>query len=116
MRRNSEAAIFWLTATCAAASLVSIAAMEILRAAAGLLWLYTRSPFKWPPYTLPLLAFMATTLVSLAASSNPSVGWHPIQKFVLFFMGLLTVAFVTTESRARSAYKLLIATATAAGV
>ena len=59
---------------------------------------------------------MATTLISLAVSSNPSVGWHPIQKFVLFFMGLLAVAFVTTESRARSAYKLLIATATVAGV
>ena len=59
---------------------------------------------------------MATTLISLANSSNPSVGWHPVQKFVLFFMGLLAVAFVTTESRALSAYKLLIATATVAGV
>jgi len=116
MRRDSEAAIFWLTAASAAASLISIAAMEILLAAACLLWLYKRSPFKWPPYTLPLLAFMATTVISLAASSNPSVGRHPIQKFVLFSMGLLTVAFVTTESRARSAYKLLMATATAAAV
>jgi putative inorganic carbon (HCO3(-)) transporter len=115
MRRHSEAAIFWLTAASAAASLVSIAAMEILMAAAGLLWLYTRSSLKWPPYTLPLLAFMATTLISLANSSNPSVGWHPIQKFVLFFMGLLAVAFVTTESRARAAYKLLVVTATVAG-
>lgn len=115
MRRYSEAGIFWLTAASAAASLVSIAAMEVLLAAAALLWLYTRSSFKWPPYTAPLLAFMATTLISLANSSNPSVGWHPIQKFVLFFMGLLAVAFVTTESRARSAYKLLIATATVAG-
>jgi putative inorganic carbon (HCO3(-)) transporter len=116
MRHHSETAIFWLTAASASASLVSIAAMEILMAAAGLLWLYTRSSIKWPPYTLPLLAFMATTLISLANSSNPSVGWHPIQKFVLFFMGLLAVAFVTTESRARAAYKLLIATASAAGV
>src|SRR5436190_3056380 len=115
MRRHSESAIFWLTAASAAASLVSIAAMEILMAGAGLLWLYSRSSFKWPPYIAPLLAFMATTLISLANSSNPSVGWHPVQKFVLFFMGLLAVAFVTTESRARSAYKLLIATATAAG-
>src|SRR5687767_1508393 len=116
MRRHSEAAIFWLTAASAAASLVSIAVMEIFMAAAGLLWLYARSSLKWPPYTLPLLAFMATTLISLANSTNPSVGWHPIQKFVLFFMGLLAVSFVTTEARARSAYKLLIATATVAGV
>jgi putative inorganic carbon (HCO3(-)) transporter len=116
MRRHSEAGIFWLTAASAAASLVSIAVMEIFLAAAGLLWLYARSPLKWPPYTLPLLAFMATTLISLANSTNPSVGWHPIQKFVLFFMGLLAVSFVKTEARARSAYKLLIATATVAGV
>src|SRR5215217_5035074 len=115
MRRKTEAAMFFLTAASAAASLISIAAMEILLAAAGLLWLYARTSFRWPPYTLPLLAFMATTVISLAASSNPSVGWHPIQKFVLFFMGLLTMAFVTTESRALSAYKLVIATATAAG-
>ncbi len=116
MRRDSEAAMFWLTAASAAASLVSIAAMEILLGAAVLLWVYNRSSPRWPPYTFPLIAFMATTLVSLAASSNPSVGWHPIQKFVLFSMGLLTVSFVTTESRARAAYKLLIATASVAGI
>lgn len=114
MRRYSEAAIFWLTAASAAASLVSIAAMEVFLGAAVLLWLYDRSPLKWPPYTAPLVVFMATTLISLATSPNPSVGWHPIQKFVLFTMGLLAVAFVKTEERAIRAYKLLLGVATAA--
>jgi putative inorganic carbon (HCO3(-)) transporter len=125
MRRYSEAAIFWLTAASAAASLISIAAMEVLMGAAVLCWIVTTivdlankraplSPFKWPSYGTPLLFFMAATLISLAKSPVPSVGWHPIQKFVLFAMGLLAVASVKSEERALSAYKLLIGAATVA--
>jgi len=116
MRRDSEAAIFWLTAASAAASLVSIAAMWILFSAAILLWIYNRSPVKWPPYTLPLAVFMMTTVISLVASPDPSVGWHPIQKFIIFPIGLLAATFVNTEERARNAFKLVLATATVAGL
>jgi O-antigen ligase len=112
MRRYSEAAIFWLTAASAAASLVSIAAMGAFLGAAVLLWLYDRTSFKLPPYAAPLIAFMGATLISLALSPDPSIGRHPIQKFVLFSMCLLAVAFVKTEERALSAYKLLIGVAT----
>jgi len=112
MRRDIEPAIFWLTAASAAASLVSIAVMEILLSAAFLLWVYKRFPIKWPPYTAPLIAFTVTTVISLLVSPDPSVGFHPIQKFVLFAMGFLAVAFVTTEARAIGAFKLLVGVAT----
>jgi putative inorganic carbon (hco3(-)) transporter len=112
MRRDSEAAIFWLTAASAAASLVSIAAMEILLTAACLLWFLKRFPLKWPPYTAPLIAFAVTTIISLLVSPNPAVGWHPIQKFVLFAMGFLAVKYVTTETSVIAAFKLMIGVAT----
>jgi len=117
MRRDSETAVFWLTAGSAAASLVSIAAMEALLGAACLLWIVTRpKPVRWPPYVLPLAAFFLTSLLSLAMSPNPGIGWHPIQKLVLVAMGLAAATFVTTEERANNAYKLLLATATASGL
>ena len=94
MRRDGEAVIFWLTAGSAAASLISIAAMESLMGAAVagwiLLWLLKRPvPIRWPSYFVPLVAFIATTLLSLAFSPDPATGEHQIGKFVLFPMGLL---------------------------
>jgi O-antigen ligase len=110
MPRDSEGAIFWLTAASAAASLVSIAAMEILMAAAIVLWVLTRPvPVRWPSYLLPLLALLIITVISLALSPNPGGGRHAIQKTVLVSMGVLAASFVTTEARARNAYKLLLA-------
>ena len=110
MRRDSEVVIFWLTAACAAASLISIAATEILLAAAVLLWILFRPvPLRWPSYFLPLAVFVATTFLSLAMSPEPAKGWHAAQKVVLYPIGLLAAAFVTTEERARKAYKLLFA-------
>jgi hypothetical protein len=116
MRRDGEEVVFWLTAASAASALISVAAMEILMGAAVagwiLLWVFKRPvPIHWPSYFLPLGAFIATTLLSLAFSPDPANGQHQIQKFVLFPMGLLAAAFVTTESRAETAYKLLLAAA-----
>ena len=117
MQRDADTAIFWLTTASAAASLISIAVMEILLGAAAALWIIKRpAPVRWPSYFLPLAVFMGTTLLSLATSPNPGIGWHPVQKTVLFSMGLLAVAFVTTESRAKQAYKLLLAAATVSAI
>jgi putative inorganic carbon (HCO3(-)) transporter len=116
MRRQVESAIFWLTAASAAASIVSIAAMWILFSAAILLWIYDRSPVKWPPYTLPLAVFMGASVISLMASADPSVGWHPIQKFLIFPMVLLAATFVNTEERTHNALRLLLATGTVAAL
>ena len=116
MRRNGEEVVFWLTASTAAASLISVAAMETLLGAAVLgwilLWVFKRPvPLRLPSYYMPLAAFILTTLLSLAFSPDPWTGEHQIGKFVLFPMGLLAAAFVTSESRAVNAYKLLLAVA-----
>jgi O-antigen ligase len=121
MRRDGEEVVFWLTAASAASSLVSIVAMETLLgvAVAGwiLLWVLKRPvPLRWPSYFLPLTAFMATTLLSLAFSPAPAIGEHQIGKFILFPMGLLAAAFVTNESRAENAYKLLLGVAVVSAV
>ena len=122
MPRDSEGPIFWLTAASAAASLISIAAMETLLAAALLLWLLSYlaalrwpsrflkpAPLRWPSYTLPLGVFFLATLASLAMSPEPAAGQHAVQKIVLFSMVLVAMAFVTTLERAAKAYKLLLA-------
>jgi O-antigen ligase len=117
MRRDIEDVVFWLTAASAAASLISIVAMEILLGAAVLLWIVKRPvPLRWPSYFLPLAVLIGTTLLSLVFSPDPGGGWHPIEKVVLFPMGLLAAAFVTTEARAKNAYKLLLAAAVASAV
>jgi O-antigen ligase len=116
MRRDGEEIVFWLTAASAASALISVVAMEILLGAAVvgwiLLWVLKRPvPIRWPSYFMPLGAFMATTLLSLAFSPDPASGQAQIHKFVLFPMGLLAAAFVTSGSRAASAYKLLLVVA-----
>src|SRR5215207_10128601 len=109
MRRDGNVAIFWLTAAAAAASLISIVAMEILMGTAILLWIFKGSePLRWPSYFLPLGVFFLTTLLSLVFSPDPAGGLHPVQKMVLFPMGLLATAFVNSEARARQAIKLLL--------
>ena len=121
MRRNGEEVVFWLTASTAAASLISVAAMETLLGAAVLgwilLWVFKRPVrLRLPSYYIPLAAFILTTLLSLAFSPDPWTGEHQIGKFVLFPMGLLAAAFVTSESRAVNAYKLLLAVAVVSAV
>jgi O-antigen ligase len=121
MRRDGEEVVFWLTAASAASTLVSIVAMEILMGAAFLgwvlLWIFKRPvPIRWPSYFVPLAVFMATTLLSLAFSPDPATGRHQIEKFILYPMGLLAAAFVTSESRAENAYKLLLGVAVVSAV
>src|SRR5262249_31084875 len=112
MRVKAEPWIFALAAASAAAVLVSIAAAQILLVAACLLWLYARpGKVRWPSYFLPLAAFVLTTILSLAFSSEPRLGIWSVRKFWLFSMGLLAANFVTTETRARTAYQWLLAVA-----
>ena len=104
--------IFGLTAASAVAVLVSIAAAEILLAAACLAWLTFRPRrMVWPGYVIPLCVFMATTVLSLAMSSDPSVGTGVVRKFVLFAMGFLAANFVIDDKRARLCYAALLGVA-----
>jgi O-antigen ligase len=109
---KGEPWIFGLTAASAVAVLVSIAAAEILLAMACLSWLLFRPRrMVWPGYVIPLLVFMATTVLSLAMSSQPSIGMGVVRKFVLFAMGLLAANFVIDDDRARLCYAALLGVA-----
>lgn len=109
---KGEPWIFGLTAASAVAVLVSIAAAEILLAMACLAWLILRPrPMVWPGYIVPLCAFMATTVLSLAMSAQPEVGMGVVRKFVLFAMGLLAANFVINNDRARVCYAGLLGVA-----
>src|SRR5262245_3332541 len=104
--------IFGLMAASAIAVLVSIAAAEILLALACLAWLILRPRrVVWPGYIVPLCVFMATTVISLAMSSDPSVGTGVVRKFVLFAMGLLATNFAINDGRVRLCYAALIGVA-----
>jgi len=110
MRQASEPWIFALTLASAAAVLFSIAAAQILLVAALAVCLAARPvSFRWPSYFLPLAAFMAATLLSLAMSPDARPGIWAVRKFWLFSMGLLASHFVSSERRAVIAMRVLVA-------
>jgi O-antigen ligase len=112
MPTNREPWIFGLTAASAAAVLVSVAAAEILLTMACLAWLILRPRrIVWPGYIIPLCAFVATTVLSVAMSPEPAAGFWVIRKFWLVSMGLLAANFVRTEWRTRISHSVLLAVA-----
>src|SRR2546427_11995272 len=109
MRGSRDSWLFVLTLAAAASALVSIAAAETLLAVACLCWcIFRPGRVIWPSYTLPLVAFMATTVLSLTMSPQPEIGMGAVRKFVLFAMAFLAANFVTTPSRARTSCKVLL--------
>src|SRR5712692_6922807 len=117
MPENRDSWLFAITLASAAAVLVSIAAAETLLAMACLGWLIVRpGRMIWPSYVVPLLAFMATTVLSLVMSPQPEIGMGSVRKFVLFAMGLLAANFVTPPFRARIAHGVLLAVSAAASI
>lgn len=117
MAERSEEWVFRLALGSAAATLVSIAAAQTLLTLALLTWVVFRPvrPY-WPPYVIPLLAFMAATLASLAASPDPGVGVGPVRKFLLFPMGILAANFVSDPSRIRKVVAALLIVASLAAI
>src|SRR5438045_9299656 len=90
MPEKRDSWLFAVTLASAAAVLISIAAAETLLAIACLGWLLLRpGRIIWPSYVVPLLAFMATTALSLMMSPQPEIGMSFVRKLVLFLMGLL---------------------------
>ena len=108
MRNASEPWIFGLTVASAGAVLLSIAAAQILLVAALTLWLVARPvSLRVPSYFIPLGAFIAATLLSLAMSPDPRPGIWAVRKFWLFSMGLSASHFVSSERRAVIAFRVL---------
>jgi putative inorganic carbon (hco3(-)) transporter len=116
MPTKREPLVFALVLCGAAALLVSIAAGEILLAAALVSWLVWQPQRpRLPSYITPLCAFILTTFLSLAVSPDPAINWA-LRKTVLFGMTLMAATFVTTRWRARTSYALLLAFATITSV
>ncbi len=112
MKERSEGWVFGLTVASATTVLLSIRISQSLLALACLVWIVFRpKSVRLPRYSLPLIGFMAATLLSLGMSVEPGVGGPAIRKFVLFSVGILASNFVTTPQRAKLSYGLLIVVA-----
>lgn len=103
---NLEQAAFWCAFGSAAATLVSIAASQILLGAALALLIWKRGPWRFPPILLPLSLFAGLTVVSLLLSDEPRAGLPQIKKF---FVYLILPAVAGTFRRMREARWLALA-------
>ena len=91
----------YLAGAAAAASVVSIAASQVLLGLALAYLLLNRSHWRWPPVTLPLLLFMGWTLVALAASPDPAAGLPQIKKFYVYLMLFVVFSALRTLTEIR---------------
>ncbi len=85
----------FLAGAAAVATVVSIAAFEILMAlalAAMLLTPEARRAWRWPPVMLPLSAWIALTVISAFASGDISAAMPQLKKFYIYLMLFLVFA------------------------
>jgi len=101
-----DRAALYLGLASAAAPLISIAASQLLLAMALAALLASRIRLRWPPIWLPLGLFVLGTLISLAASEDPSAGLPQVRK--LFVIAMLPVVF-SAVGELRQAGRLLLA-------
>lgn len=83
----------------AVANVFSIAAGQILLAAAFVAMLASRQKVKWPPLILPLAVFVLGTCLSLALSPEPRLGLPQLKKFYVL-LALFTAYNVIPSVRA----------------
>ncbi len=102
MKEHLERAAFYLTCGSAVSILFSIAASQILMAFAFAALLFSGLPLKLPPIRLPLLIFMAGTVISLFLSDDPRSGTPQIRKFYVFLMLLLVYSTFRTTGQIRA--------------
>lgn len=117
MLEPSDEWLFRLSVATAASVLVSITAAQILLTVTLVTWLALRTRrINWPGYSVPLLAFMLTTGLSLAMSPDPGIGFGPVRKFVLFSMGVIAATFITDRGRYRWMLLAMVAAAAAVSI
>ena len=117
MARPADEWLFRLALATSAMTLISISAAQVLLTLTLVAWLVLRPTRpRWPGYCLPLAVFMLTTLLSLVMSPDPSVGFGPVRKFVLFSMGILAATFIADERRLRQTIKVFIVVASVAAL
>jgi putative inorganic carbon (hco3(-)) transporter len=95
-------AAFYLTASAAVTTEISIAAFQILMGMALAALIAARVKFRWPAAATPLAAWMAWTLVSLVAHGQFRAGFPQIKKFYVYLMLFLVAAAVRTVGDART--------------
>lgn len=104
LQNRTEKAVFLALAGCVSLVLVSIAASQILLAAAilGFFWISKqeqRPVFTRLPIILPLLAFFAWMTIAAFASSNVLLGLTSLKKVFLFLLILLVPFLTRGENR-----------------
>jgi O-antigen ligase len=93
----------YLAGAAAATSVVSISYSEILLGAAFLaLLFFARDQWRWPPLVWPVSAWMAWTLVSLAASGHAQGGLPQVKKFYVWLMLFVVYAALRTLPQIRA--------------
>jgi len=95
-----ESIALYLACAAAAATVVSIAAFEILLGAA-IVALIAYRQWRWPPITLPLAAWFFLTLVSAAASGDAAAAFPQVKKFYVYLMLFAVYAAVRTVAQVR---------------
>ncbi|MEQ1945873.1 MAG: O-antigen ligase family protein [Bryobacteraceae bacterium] len=98
MKKESIALI--LACAAAVATVVSIAAFEILLGAALLAVIVSRQ-WRWPPITLPLCIWFTLTVASAAASGHLGAALPQIKKFYVYLMLFAVYSAVRTVAHVR---------------
>jgi O-antigen ligase len=96
-----EDAPTYLTGVAAVASVVSIAASQLLMGLAILALISTRTKLRVPPIWVPLALFFCGTLLSEAASGHARAGWPQDKKFYVYLMLFLVVSAFRTVAQVR---------------
>ncbi|MEQ1886991.1 MAG: O-antigen ligase family protein [Bryobacteraceae bacterium] len=99
MKKESIALI--LACAAAAATVVSIAAFEILLGAA-LIAVIATGQWRWPPITLPLCLWFALTIASAAASGHFDTALPQLKKFYVYLMLFVVYSAVRSVAAVRA--------------
>ena len=121
---NPRRFAFAALAAAISLALVSIAASQILLAAAivGAVWIWKkegRAFLRLPPFTWPLFCFMAWTVAAVLASHNVPLGLRETKKFFLYSILFLVPWIARSEDALLRIYRaifLVSAVAAASGV
>src|SRR5581483_2708753 len=92
----------YLAGAAAATAEVSIAASQILLGLAVLSLVLARAKWRWPAIGWPVIAWMAWTLVSLAASGHIRAGLPQVRKFYVWLMLFVAYSAVRTLPQIRA--------------
>jgi len=96
-----DRAAFYLTCGSLVSILFSIAVSQILLGLALAALLLSAQPMRLPPIKLPLVLFMACTILSLLFSGHMSEGTPQIRKFLVFAILLLVYSTFRTVTEVR---------------